>query len=438
MAKAVPTRRDRPRIFYGWWIVLGGIAGMVISVGFNHHGLNAFTLPLADSFGISLATIVGALSLARFETAFIGPVEGYLVDRFGPRAMMFVGVPLMGGGFLAASFAPNFPVFLACFFLGTVLGSSLGFGSPISTAVANWWRRKRGRAFGILWIGTSLASVIVPLVNWMVETLGWRGAFRVIGLIVFVVGLPLAAIMRHRPEQYGMLPDGDDPATAPAKDAARANGSESAEAAGEADFTAWEALRTPTFWYFAISVSIRTALTTAMGMNAFPLVEKELHGTAAQAGFLFVVQGVFSAPGRVFLSWIGDSISKQKIMAGSLAVMGVCLAVMAFATSVAQITLLWVPYSIVWGGLSSLPNSLRADLFGRRNFASIQGAMSPISSLFNLVLPFFAAAVFVRAGTYRVPLLVFGVLCFVSMWLILMANPPTKKAQAPLVKAAEP
>jgi MFS family permease len=401
---------------------------MVLSVGFNHHGLNAFTLPLADAYGISLATVIGALSLARFETAFIGPIEGYLVDRFGPRRMMFIGVPLMGAGFLAASVAPNFPLFLACFFLGTVLGSSLGFGNPISTAVANWWRRKRGRAFGILWIGTSVASMIVPVVNWLIETLGWRSAFRVIGLLVLVVGLPIAALMRHKPEQYGMLPDGDGPATASPGDAA-AEGVSQGMAVEEPNFTVWEALRTNTFWFFAISVSVRSAVTSAMGANAFPLVVEELHGTAAQAGFLFLVQGVCSAPGRVFLSWIGDSVSKQKIMAVSLAVMALCLAAMAFATTVTQLTLLWVPYAVVWGGLSSLPQSLRADLFGRHNYATIQGAMSPLSSIINLILPFFGAIVFVRYGTYQVPLLVFAGLCFLSMWLILMAKPPKRKAK---------
>lgn len=435
MAKAVPTRRDKPRIFYGWWIVLGGLLGMVLSVGFNHHGLNAFTLPLSKAFGVSLATIVGALSLARFETAFIGPIEGYLVDRFGPRRMMFIGVPLMGLGFLAASVAPNLPLFLACFFLGTVLGSSLGFGTPISTAVANWWRRKRGRAFGVLWIGTSLASIIVPVVNWLIETLGWRGAFRVLGLLVLAMGLPIAAIMRHKPEQYGLLPDGDDPGTASPGAAVATEGLSQAVATEEPEFTVWEALRTPTFWFFAISVSVRSAVTSAMGANAFPLVVEQLHGTAAQAGFLFLLQGVFSAPGRVFLSWIGDSISKQKIMAVSLAVLAVSLAAMAFATTVTQLTLLWVPYAIVWGGLSSLPQSLRADLFGRRNYATIQGAMSPLSSIINLILPFFAAFIFVRYRTYQVPLLVFAGLCFLSMWLILLARPPKRKG-TPAAEAA--
>ena len=155
----------RPRVFYGWWIVLGGMLGMTISVGFNHHGINAFVRPLSDNFAVSITVVAGVISIARIETAFIGPIEGFLVDRFGPRTMMLIGVPIMGIGFILISVAPNFPLFVAAFLFGVVLGSSLGFGNPISTAVANWWIRKRGRAFGILWIGTSLASMILSFLK---------------------------------------------------------------------------------------------------------------------------------------------------------------------------------------------------------------------------------------------------------------------------------
>jgi MFS family permease len=405
---------------------------MTISVGFNFHGLNAFALPLSDTFGVALPTVVGVLSVARIETAFIGPLEGYLVDRFGPRTMMFIGVPIMGVGFLATSLAPSFPVFVVAFLFGVVLGTSLGFGNPIATSVANWWQRKRGRAFGILWLGTSLASMIVPVVNWMIETFGWRGAFRIMGAIVFLVGLPIAGLMRHRPEQYGMLPDGDDPNAVSAYSATSAAESGGAttrvtETNDDHEFTVWEAMRTTTFWAFAFSVSMRTGITSAVAINSFPLVVEGLGGTATQASFLFLLQGIGSAPGRVFLSWIGDSINKRYIMASSLAVMSVALLFMSQATTFGQLTLLWIPYSIVWGGLSSLPNSLRADLFGRRNFGTIQGTMSPVQSGFSFATPVFAAWVFQRTGSYTIPFMVFSGMALLSMLLILRATPPRKR-----------
>ena len=418
----------RPRVFYGWWIVLAGMLGMTISVGFNHHGINAFVRPLSDTFAVSITVVAGVISVARIETAFIGPLEGYLVDRFGPRTMMFIGVPIMGVGFILISVAPNFPMFIAAFLIGVVLGSSLGFGNPISTAVANWWIRKRGRAFGILWIGTSLASMIVPLINWLIENLGWRGAFRLMGFIVIAAGLPVASLMRHRPEQYGMLPDGDLPGDA--ADGVSVATDDSGQILDEVNFTVLEALRAPAFWYFAVSVSMRTAITTAVAVNSFILVES-LGGTTQQASMLFLLQGVMSAPGRVFLSWAGDLINKRYIMAVSLAVMALSLMAMSQATTMTQITVLWVPYSVVWGGLSSLPQSLRADLFGRRNFATISGTMSPLQSAFSFAAPVFAAWLFERTGSYQIPFMVFSGMAMLSMVLILLAKPPRRSVTAP-------
>ena len=185
---------------------------MFLSAGFNFHGLNAFVIPVSTTYGVSLAAVTTLLSVARIETAFIGPLEGYLVDRFGPRVMMFIGVPLMGGGFLLLSLASSFVAFVAILFFGVVLGSSVGFGSPIVAAVANWWHRSRGKAFGVMWLGLSAGAMLVPVINQFIERFGWRATVRAMGLATIVVGLPVATIMRHKPEQYGMLPDGDDPA----------------------------------------------------------------------------------------------------------------------------------------------------------------------------------------------------------------------------------
>jgi OFA family oxalate/formate antiporter-like MFS transporter len=118
-------------------------------------------------------------------------------------------------------------------------------------------------------------------------------------------------------------------------------------------------------------------------------------------------------------------------MAVSLAVMALALMAMSQATTMTQITVLWVPYAVVWGGLSSLPQSLRADLFGRRNFATISGTMSPLQSAFSFAAPIFAAWLFERTGSYQIPFLVFSAMSAISMVLILLAKPPTRPVAAP-------
>ena len=411
----------RPRIFYGWWIILGAFTGSAVSAGFNFHGISAFFLPIANAFNVSRTAVATAFSLARIEGALIGPVEGYLVDRFGPRRMMFIGVPIMAAGFLVMASAPNFALFVGAFIFGVVLGSSLGFGIPLSTSVANWWRRKRGRAFGIMWLGFSLASMTVYGIVWLIESYGWRMTFRIMGFLVLLLGLPIAAIMRHRPEQYGMLPDGDDPDQAQDQ----GGGPHGQTVVEEPDFTIGQAMRTSAFWFFTISTSLRVAITTGIAINTFPLVE-EVGGSASDAALIFVLQGVCSAPGRLVMSWAGDLINKRYIMAASLGVMGLAILMMSGATTFLQLALIWIPYAVVWGGLSSLPQSFQADLFGRRNYGLIHGSMSPIRVVFSFGAPIFAAVVADTTGSYQLALIAFGLMAIVAIPLIMLAKLPAQ------------
>jgi MFS family permease len=431
-----PSISTRPRIFYGWWIVLGGMLGTFLSAGFNWHGLNAFVIPVSTTYGVSLAAVTTMLAVAQLESAFIGPLEGYLVDRFGPRVMMFIGVPLMGGGFLLVSMASSFAGFVAILFIGVILGNSIGFSTPIVAAVANWWHRSRGRAFGIMWLGLSAGGVIVPLINQSIERFGWRSTVRVMGMLVFVIGLPVAAIMRHKPEQYGMLPDGDDPAREGGQSANLSDDKLPTHGVPDAQqvrgLTLKEALKTRSFWYFAMSFGIRMAVTSAVAINLFPLV-LSLGGTATQASFLFLVHGLSSAPGRLFLSWAGDYLNKKYIMAALLLVLGGTVYLIGQAGSYTQIAYIYVPFAFAWGGLSALPNSLQADLFGRRNYATIRGALAPLQSALALVAPPFATVMFERTGSYSFPFTVLAGVALIAMVLILKVKPQVVRVEVAVV-----
>ncbi len=405
---------------------------MFLSAGFNFHGLNAFVIPVSTTYGVSLTAVTAVLSVARIETAFIGPLEGYLVDRYGPRLMMFIGVPLMGGGFLVLSLASSFTAFVVILFLGVIIGSSIGFGSPIVAAVANWWHRSRGKAFGIMWLGLSAGAIIVPVINQFIERYGWRATVRVMGMAVLALGLPVAAIMRHKPEQYGMLPDGDDPAVEgeESDDKHPTHGVPGGQQVR--DLTLMEALKASSFWYFALSYGIRIGVTSAVAINLFPLVAS-IGGTATQASLLFLVHGLFSAPGRLVLSWAGDYFNKRYMMAALLLVLGACVLLIGRADSYTQLVFIYAPYAVAWGGLSSLPQSLQADLFGRQNYATIRGALSPLQSALSLVAPPFATVMFERTGSYSFPFTILAGLALVAMVLILKAKPQVVRVKEPAV-----
>ena len=149
----------------------------------------------------------------------IGPLEGFLVDRFGPRKMMLLGVPLIAVGFYLLSRLEDITaltgwdaliLFYTIYVLGITLGSSLGTGMAANTAVANWFIRRRGMALGILSAGVGIgAGLWVPVIGMVLARTSWEQASVFAAFLVLIVGIPAAFVMRHRPEDYGYLPDGE-------------------------------------------------------------------------------------------------------------------------------------------------------------------------------------------------------------------------------------
>ena len=136
---------------------------MAMSSGINFHGFGNFIIPLNREFGWNRTIVSSIVSLARLEAGFIGPLEGWVVDRIGPRKLMIIGIPIMGIGFVLLSRVTGLFTFMVVYILGVSLGNSVGMHTPASAAVANWFNKKRGLAFGIMWSGLVLGASLCPL-----------------------------------------------------------------------------------------------------------------------------------------------------------------------------------------------------------------------------------------------------------------------------------
>jgi sugar phosphate permease len=197
-----------PRIFYGWWIVVASTVAAGLSGGLYFFGFSTFFLPLIQDFSWSRAALSGAFSFSKLEGGIMGPVGGFLVDRLGPRTVMLAGVSLMGAGFILISRIDSLVTFYLVFIFFIAAGCTIGLQQAPMVAVANWFIQKRGLAMGIVTSGMGLGGLAVPFLAWLIVSSGWRTAAVVSGLAVWVVGIPLALAMRHRPEDQGLLADG--------------------------------------------------------------------------------------------------------------------------------------------------------------------------------------------------------------------------------------
>src|ERR1700693_6121082 len=200
--------------FYGWIIVVVTFVTMAIGVN-ARTAFSLFFPPIINEFGWERGVTAGAFSFGFVISAAVSPLIGRLMDRGGPRAVMELGVALMGGGLLLA------PLTTQPWHLYLTIGVMVGAGSVClgysgqSLFLPNWFIRRRGLAMGLAFAGVGIGSVtLLPWVQHMIEQTGWRTACTAMGILILVVLAPINLLLRKRPEDVGLLPDGDAAPTA--------------------------------------------------------------------------------------------------------------------------------------------------------------------------------------------------------------------------------
>ena len=442
-----------PRIFYGWWILASAFTATALGGATTSYGFSLFLVPLTREFGWSRLALSGAISLARLESGLIGPIEGLLVDRLGPRKMMLVGIPMAGIGFVLlaqidwlslVTRQDPLVVFYVVYVLLVALGNTIGTSLAASTAVANWFIRRRGMALGIFSSGHAIGAALwVPILGYLLQLFGWREALMLEGIAFLVIGIPAALVMRHRPEQYGLRPDGDPPSPPrPAQDPRDDNGPSLSHARQhrtprgeelppspeEPGFTTRQALRTRAFWVLAISFALRVMVTNAVTVHLAAL-SQDLGMSSLQAAGMLSALAALSVVGRLGLPWLGDYFDKRRVYIGALVLMVAGLLVISFAREPWHVLLFLVCYSPAYGGLASLMALLRGDYFGRRAFATIAGTMAPLTTAGTITGPLLAGLVYDITGSYRLAMLFFATCGLANILLIQLLKRPQPGAE---------
>src|SRR5262252_8090977 len=250
MQQSIPGVLSLPqrRIFYGWWIVAIGCFQDAVKGGTFNTGFSLYFLPVLKELHLSRAATSLPFSLAKLESALIGPIAGYLIDRFDIRVMMALGTTMSGLGFVLLAFTHSYLTFLLVFICLLASGFQVGFNQASMAAVNHWFRTKRSLAMSILQTGQAIGGVVLfPLVALAVLKLGWRSAALLSGGVIFLT-LPLVLVVRRSPESMGLLPDGEcqpQPALAGSADRPLR------PARALVELTAQEAFKTSSFWLVA-------------------------------------------------------------------------------------------------------------------------------------------------------------------------------------------
>ena len=400
-----------------WWLVIVGCITHAVNTGLSYFGMSAYFPSFEREFGWSRTAISGAFSLARIESGLLGPMEGYVTDRVGPQRMIFIGLFLCVGGFLALSLVDSLPMLYAVIVLGIVLGSSLGYNMPISVLIAKVFRERRSLAFGIFRMGPGISGPMVPLVGWMIGVWGWRSAAVISGCVLLAIGFPLACVIRkiYTQEEAGVV----------SLESSEANSKDSPQSSIDPQFTVEQALRHRSFWLLSSAMGMRHLVTEGVSVHFVILLVDRGWSTEA-ASTLLGISALIGAPARIGMGWLGDLLDKRRLVMGLLLALSVSVLLMGYTAQAFVFTTCMIIYSLAYGGLAALQEPIRADYFGTRAFATIQGMSRSVVTAGTFLGPIIAGFFYDVTKSYTIAFGVFGLVSLMATLFMFFAKPPER------------
>jgi MFS family permease len=319
--------------------------------------------------------------------------------------------------------------FIGAFSLVAV-GISFAVPAPISAVVANWFKKKRSRAMTIVMVGLDAGALLIPAMAWSIGQYGWRETLVIMGICAAVLGIPLSLVFRHKPEQYGYLPDGQALPTvqkaAEVADGYPPNRSvTTAPLPPSVNFTAKSALKTRAFWFICIAILFSQASITAVQVHIAPYLENV--GFPAVMAATWVMALNLCVPiGRLIFGSAGDFTNKRHLIATGITLQALGLILFSFigADRIWLLVLFLLTFAIGSGGPIILRVALQADYFGTKHYGAIFGLMSTVILVGGLASPYITGWVFDVTGSYRQAWQLFALVTLPSIPLILLAKPP--------------
>jgi len=386
--------------FYGWVILAIAFVTMAISVSAR----TAFSLlmpPLIEEFGWDRGLAAGAFSFGFLVSAIMGPVVGKAVDRHGPRPILLLGVVLLGGGMLGATLiSAPWGLYLT---LGLLVGSGVNcMGYTVqSLYLPQWFSRRRGLAIGIAFSGVGVGSILLlPWLQHVIQTDGWRSACWSIGVLVLVVLGPINLFVWHRPSDLGLAPDGD---RAGSGQAGRPRLRIVDPAWAAIDWTLRRAMRTGRFWWLCLGYFGSLFSWYAVQVHQTKYLV-EIGFPAMQAAWALGLVPILGIPGQIIGGALSDRVGREWVWGMSCVGFALCYAVLIVMETLPSAGLLYlmvVTQGLLGYAMTSVMGPIVAEIYDGPHFGAILGTITVASIGGGAVGPFVAGLVHDLTGSYR-------------------------------------
>jgi MFS family permease len=415
-APGTPRRR-----FLGWDTVVGGAGLQLLQAALFFSSFGIYVVVWVEELGWSRGAIAAGYALVTLLGGLLGPLQGHVLERLGPRRVILFGVLVQAAGLILLSLVRTLAEFYGAMLITGVGLATAGFLS-ITTAVVPWFRRRRSTALSLTAIGLSLGGVLVPLVAGSVVDLGWRETLRISAALVLLAGPPLAVLMRRRPADYGQLPDGGYVGF-PDR---RPGGVELRPPDPAADHTLREALRTRAFWLLGVGHSAALLLMSGVSVHLVPHLNAGAGYPLQLAAGAVALVTMSSLLGQVIGGPLGDRFDKRAVAIAAMLAHALALLVLAWGPGWGAVVTFAALHGVAWGVRGPLMGSLRADYFGASHFGSIMGASMMVFMVGQLAGPVFLGALADVHADYRLGFTILAALAAVGSLAFWFAVPPPR------------
>ena len=410
---------DLRKPFYGYWVVLAAFLCNGITFGCGFYAFSLFVTPLQEELGWGRGDVMAGFTIFFLTTGFAAPQTGRLVDRYGARVVMSAGAVVSGVGFMVLfSMSALWQYYLGYAIIG--LGMAGTGQIPTSTVVSNWFHKRRGAAVGVTASGIGVGGLVLsPVLGaLLLPTLGWSQSFLVLGILCWVVTIPLAVlVIRTRPEEKGLEPYGATVGSDTQRD-------------GKAVFRTGVSLKaaagTMTFWLIVLTFLVSHVAQVGTIQNQVPFLEDAGFPVAVSAGALGAV-GVFSAFTKFGFGWLCDRIQAKNALAIGLTLQVISILVLMNTGAGSPEWMAWF-YAFTMGlGIGSwLPtmSMLVSGYFGLRSYGFIFGAITIPYAVGSAIGPLVAGRLYDSLGSYDQVFHLFLALFVLSIVTILLCRRP--------------
>jgi MFS family permease len=409
-------------------------------MGVGVNARTAFSLlypPILGEFGWERGVTAGVFSFGFLVSACLSPLFGRLMDSRGPRAVTLLGIAATASGLLLAAWSREPWHFYGS--LGVLVGAGsvcLGYSCQALFLPA-WFMRRRGLAMSIAFAGVGVGSIVLlPTMQWVIERWGWRTACIALGLFALAALTPLALLLRRRPEDIGLQPDGD---SATASAAAAANHAYVVDAAWAAvEWTLARAMRTTRFWWLAIAYFC--------GLFAWYLVQVhqtkylvEVGFTASEAAWALGWVSLAGVPGQIALGHLSDRVGREIVW--TIGMFGFLLTYFALLLlpahpSMGLLILMVLVQGALGYGVTSVFGAIPAEIFEGKHYGGIFGTLMLVAISGGAFGPWVAGFVHDQTGSYAAAYWIAVGAVVLSVFAIWRASPRKVRAVAGRVRQA--